>query len=86
VAQTLPGFQVNSWLGLAAPAGTSEPVVARLNAEVNKVLKDPDVLKSLANAGSAAAPSSAQEMRTMVQNEIVRWKSVITKSGIAQQD
>ncbi len=86
VAQTLPGFQVNSWLGLAAPAGTPEPVVARLNAEVNKLLKDPEVLKSLANAGSAAAPSTAQDMRTMVQNDIVRWRGVITKSGIAQQD
>jgi len=86
VAQTLPGFQVNSWLGLAAPAGTPEPIVARLNAEVHKLLKDPEVLKSLANAGSAAAPSTAQDMRTMVQTEIVRWKSVIAKSGIAQQD
>lgn len=86
VAQTLPGFQVNSWLGLAAPAGTPEPIVARLNAEVNKLLKDTEVLKSLSIAGSAAAPSSAQDMRTMVQTEIVRWKSVIAKSGIAQQD
>jgi len=86
VAQTLPGFQVNSWLGLAAPAGTAEPILARLTAEVHKLLKDTDVLKSLSIAGSAAAPSSALDMRTMVQTEIVRWKSVIAQAGIAQQD
>jgi tripartite-type tricarboxylate transporter receptor subunit TctC len=86
VALTLAGFEVRSWLGLAAPAGTADPIISRLNAEVGKVLKDPDVIKVIASSGSLAAPSSPQEMRLMVQNEIVRWKSVISKSGIPLQD
>ncbi len=86
VALTLPGFDVRSWLGLAAPAGTADHIISRLNVEVGKVLKDPDVLKVIASSGSLAAPSSPQEMRLMVQNEIARWKGVISRSGIPLQD
>lgn len=86
VALTLPGFDVRSWLGLAAPAGTAEHIISRLNVEVGKVLKDPDVLKAIASSGSLDAPSSPQEMRLMVQNEIARWKGVISRSGIPLQD
>jgi tripartite-type tricarboxylate transporter receptor subunit TctC len=85
VSATVAGFEVRSWLGLAAPAGTPESIVMRLNAEVLKALQEPDLQKSLNNAGSAASPSSPDEMRAMVQSEISRWKSVIEKAGIPLQ-
>ena len=85
VSTSLAGFEVRSWLGLAAPAGTPDAIVKRLNAEVLKALQDPDLQKSLANAGSAASPSTPDDMRVMVQAEITRWKAVIDKAGIAQQ-
>jgi tripartite-type tricarboxylate transporter receptor subunit TctC len=79
---TLPGFEVRSWLGLAAPAGTPEPLVRRLNAEVRKALQTPEVLKTLAAAGSAPAYSTPEAMREMVQTDIARWRSVIARRGL----
>ncbi len=81
----LPGFEVHSWLGLAAPAGTPADVVQRLAAETHKALKEPDLLQALASAGSAATPCSPEEMRAMVGAEIARWRGVIQQVGIPLQ-
>jgi tripartite-type tricarboxylate transporter receptor subunit TctC len=81
----LPGFEVRSWLGLAAPAGTPADVVQRLAAETHKALKEPDLLQALASAGSAATPCSPEEMRAMVGAEIARWRGVIQQVGIPLQ-
>ena len=85
VSATLSGFEVRSWLGLAAPAGTPAQIVQKLTAEVHRALQDPDLQKTLSNAGSAAFPSSPEEMRAMVQLEIARWRGVINKVGIPLQ-
>lgn len=82
VSATLPNFEVRSWLGLAAPVGTPDAVIRRLNADVRRVLHQPEVQKILAAAGSAPAPDSPEEMRNMVQNDIARWRAVIAKRGI----
>jgi len=82
VASTLPGFEVRSWLGLAAPAGTPDAIIRSLNAHVRKLLQSPDVQKTLATLGSAPAYSTPEAMRDMVQNDIARWRSVIARSGI----
>lgn len=86
VAATLPGFEVRSWLGLAAPAGTPAPIVQKLSKEVHAALKQPDLQKSFAAAGSAVAPNSPEEMRGMVSQEISRWRSVVARANIPLQD
>jgi len=85
VAAALPGFEVLSWLGLAAPAGTPEGVVKLLNTETRRALQDPDLLKTLADLGSQAAPNSPLDMRNTVEQDIVRWRGVVDKAGIARQ-
>lgn len=85
VSATLSGFEVRSWLGLAAAAGTPEPIVQKLTAEVHRALQDPELQKSLGAAGSAVFPSAPDEMRAMVQAEIARWRGVISKVGIPLQ-
>ena len=85
VGATLPGFEVLSWLGLAAPAGTPDAVIRLLNAETRRALQDPELQKTLADLGSQAAPNSPQEMRAMVEQDIVRWRAVVDKAGIARQ-
>lgn len=85
VATVLPGFEVRSWLGLAAPAGTPADVVQKLAAEIHKALKAPDLQQALAQAGSAATPSSPEQMRAMVGSEIARWRDVIQQVGIPLQ-
>lgn len=82
VASTLNGFEVGSWLGVAAPAGTPEPIVAKLNAELKKVLASVDMQRALANSGSLASHSTQETMRDMVQNDIARWRGVVARSGI----
>jgi tripartite-type tricarboxylate transporter receptor subunit TctC len=82
VAATLPGFEVRSWLGVGAPAGTPDAVVQRLNTELGRMLRAPDVQKTLATAGSVPWHQSPAAMREMVQDDIARWRSVIARRGI----
>lgn len=85
VSAVLPGFEVRSWLGLAAPAGTPADVVRKLADEIHNALQAPDLQQALANAGSAATPSSPEQMRSMVSQEIARWRGVIQQVGIPLQ-
>jgi tripartite-type tricarboxylate transporter receptor subunit TctC len=86
VGSVLPGFEVRSWLGLAAPAGTPPAIVQRLNAEVRKALQSAEVRKVLATAGSEPAYSTPAAMAEMVQSDIARWRSVVARSGMAVQN
>lgn len=85
VSSVLPGFEVRSWLGLAAPAGTPPDIVQRLTEEIHKALQDPGLKQSLANAGSEATPCTPEQMRNMVGNEINRWRGVIEQAKIPLQ-
>lgn len=85
VASVLPGFEVRSWLGLAAPAGTPADIVQRLATETHKALREPGLQQALTSAGSAATPCSPEEMRAMVGEEIARWRGVIQQVGIPLQ-
>lgn len=82
VNATLPGFEVQSWLGLAAPAGTSESIIKRLNADILQILSLPDVQKALALSGSVPSPSTPTGMHEMVRTDIARWRDVIARRGI----
>ena len=86
VAEAVPGFEVLSWVGLAAPAGTPEPVVARLHAELARVLDTPSVRETLAGLGSEARSSTPEEMRRFVEGQIETWRRVVTRAGIPQVD
>ena len=79
------GAQVNSWLGLAAPAGTPEPVVARLNAEINKALGLPEVAQQLAVEGAVPMPGTPQAFGDLIQRELPRWAEVV-RAGKVKPD
>jgi tripartite-type tricarboxylate transporter receptor subunit TctC len=81
----VPGFDVRSWVGLAAPAGTPRAIVERLNTELQKVLQIPDVRARLEALGGEAKGSTPQEMKERVVFEVARWKKVIADSKIPQQ-
>ncbi|MGE0314525.1 MAG: Bug family tripartite tricarboxylate transporter substrate binding protein [Lautropia sp.] len=78
-----PKFFVVSWNGLAAPAGTPAPIVERLNAEVNKVLADPEVRKKMETLGAEPIGGSAQAFAKYIGDEIDTWAEVVKKAGIA---
>ena len=79
------GFDVRSWVGLAAPAGTPHAIVERLHAELQKVLQVPEVRTRLEALGGEARGSTPQEMKERVMFEVARWKKVIADSNIPQQ-
>jgi tripartite-type tricarboxylate transporter receptor subunit TctC len=74
-------FDVQSWFGLAAPAGTPAAVVTKLNAELAKVLALPEVKKRLAEMGATPAGGSPADMRKFAAAEIKRWNAVVKASG-----
>ena len=78
----VPEFEASSWVGIVAPAKTPEPVVAKLNAAINQVLKDPDVRSRIAAAGADTTPGTPQAFRTYQAAEIKKWGEVIKGSNI----
>src|SRR5437660_1584886 len=66
IAETVPGYDVRTWLGLAAPKGTPASVVARLNAALRSGLADPQVAERLPKIGMDVHASSPEEMRELV--------------------
>lgn len=76
-----PGFVVESWYGLMAPAGTPEPVVARLNKEVLAVLAMPEVREAFAKQGADIETSTPAEFASRVKTEKAHWAEVIRSSG-----
>jgi tripartite-type tricarboxylate transporter receptor subunit TctC len=83
--QGVPGYDVRSWAGLMAPAGTPRAVVDRLNADVQKALLVPAVRSRLEDMGGEARGSSPEEMRAMVAAETQKWTRVVAEAKIPQQ-
>ncbi|MEO8305375.1 MAG: tripartite tricarboxylate transporter substrate binding protein [Betaproteobacteria bacterium] len=77
----LPGFEVGSWQGVFAPAGTPPEIVKRLNAEIVKILKMPDVAEKLVGLGAEPVGNTTEEFTVMVKAEVVKWADVVKKSG-----
>ena len=77
VAETLPGFAAQSWVGMLVPAGTPKEIVARLHAEVARALADPGVRGKLAAQGFEVVGSTPEEFLAFVRAESEKWAKVI---------
>jgi tripartite-type tricarboxylate transporter receptor subunit TctC len=82
VAETLPGFAAQSWVGMLVPAGTPKEIVARLNAEARKALADPDVRGKLAAQGFDVVGSAPGEFLAFARAESEKWAKVIRDYNI----
>ncbi|EHP39660.1 hypothetical protein OR16_30119 [Cupriavidus basilensis OR16] len=76
-----PGFDVQSWFSLAAPAGTPRPVIERLNSALNKVLAAPDVRQRLQDLAATPEPGTPEQLRRLIAAETKRWHDVVKQSG-----
>ena len=85
VAESLPGYAADNWFGLGAPAGLPQPIADRLNAEVNKILKDPAFREKLVSLGFQPIGGSAEEMKQKIAADRARWKKVIEAAGITAE-
>ena len=78
----VPDFEITSWFGLLAPAGTPAPILARLNAETIKVLAREDVRSTLGAQGLNVASSSPEQFTAHIKSEIERFTRIARAAGI----
>ena len=82
IGETLPGFAVEGWQGLFAPAGTPRPIVDRVAAVVKRVFESPDVVKALTKVGGQPAPMTPDAFAAFVASERPKWAKVVKASGV----
>jgi tripartite-type tricarboxylate transporter receptor subunit TctC len=81
----VPGYEVMSWNGLAAPAGTPKAVINRLYKAMVEALALPDVKQRFAELAVDARPDTPEGFRKLVASEIVKWGKVIETAKIPKQ-
>jgi tripartite-type tricarboxylate transporter receptor subunit TctC len=79
--RSVPGYEASTWFGVGAPRPTPADVVARLNAEINAALADPQVAARIAGGGGAVIAGSASDFGKLIADETEKWAKVITFSG-----
>jgi tripartite-type tricarboxylate transporter receptor subunit TctC len=78
----VPGYEVNVWFGILAPAGTPRDIVARLNAEMVKVMRSPEITDRFAKAGVEVAASTPEFFNEFLKSEVARWAKVVQDANI----
>ena len=76
------GMDFSNWFGVFAPAGASPEIVARLNRELNAIVKDPEVVAALARSGAEVAGGTPAQFGQVIRDEHDAWKAVIQRAGI----
>ena len=77
----LPGFDATAWYSIVVPAGTPKAIIARLNTELVKILKSPDIRARLISEGADVETSTPEELAAFVRSEIPKWAKAIKDSG-----
>jgi tripartite-type tricarboxylate transporter receptor subunit TctC len=78
----LPGFEVTSWYGILAPAGTPAPIVAKINRDMVATLQDPQVRSQIAAQGADPVGNSAADFNAFISRELVKWARLIKEANI----
>ena len=82
VAESVPGFEVSNWIGLFGPAGMPPAIVARLNVEVQKIMRSPEIQKRLETEGAKFIPMTPDQFATFQKAEITKWAKTIKDANI----
>lgn len=85
IAETYPGFEVNSWYGMMAPAKTPTHIVELLQKEVAKILQLPEIIQSLQASGLSPEGTTPAQYATQIQTDLKRWQTAVAKAGIEKQ-
>ncbi|HWS07302.1 MAG TPA: tripartite tricarboxylate transporter substrate binding protein [Xanthobacteraceae bacterium] len=81
VAETVPGFEASVFYGLAAPKGTPQPIIDRLNKAINAALADPAMKAKLAELGGAPISGTPEDFGKIIAEETAKWAKVVTATG-----
>ena len=82
VAETLPGFSVNALLGFVAPHATPRPVIQKIQADTEKILRNPEMRKRIEEQGMEVVASKPEQFDAFVQSEMKRWARVVSEANI----
>ncbi|TWT11459.1 tripartite tricarboxylate transporter substrate binding protein [Reyranella sp. CPCC 100927] len=85
IGESLPGFEVNVWFGILAPAGTPAAVIARLNAAIREVVAQADIQQRFITYGCVATASTPAEFAAMIAAEVPKWRSIVDTARIRAQ-
>jgi tripartite-type tricarboxylate transporter receptor subunit TctC len=85
IGETVPGFEMSSWLGVFAPLGTPAPIVARLSSAVTGIFNDPPVVQKLGTLGLVVKPMTPAEMTAMIKSEADARGALIKAANIQAQ-
>jgi tripartite-type tricarboxylate transporter receptor subunit TctC len=85
VAETLPNYKYESWFGVLAPAGTPQPILAKVSEDIAKVLEMPDVREKLLAQGSIPAPTTPAEFDAINKADTERYGKILMDAGISPQ-
>jgi tripartite-type tricarboxylate transporter receptor subunit TctC len=80
-----PGFELNAWHGIVAPAGTPPDIVAKLNSALHEVFKDPWVIDQMSKMGVELSPTTPEQFAAHIQSEMPKWEEAIKASGAKVQ-
>jgi len=78
-----PGFQVDNWYGLVAPAGTPRAVIDRINREVTVILSSQDITKRFRELGHDTTTSTPEQFGALIKSEVAKWAKVIKETGVS---
>jgi tripartite-type tricarboxylate transporter receptor subunit TctC len=81
IGESLPGFEVNNWVALFAPAGTPADIVKRWNAEVQRIMQSAEIQARLPNEGARFIPMTPEQFGAFQKSEIAKWAPVVKASG-----
>lgn len=76
-----PGFTATSWSGMVVRSGTPQPIVDRLGRELRDITRSPDMMKFFEGGGAEGVGSSPEEFKNFINEEIVKWRGVVERSG-----
>ncbi|WP_019143324.1 Bug family tripartite tricarboxylate transporter substrate binding protein [Noviherbaspirillum massiliense] len=77
----LSGFDINTWFGVLVPAGTPAPIVARLNGEVVRALRMPDIKDKMAHLGAEPSPTTPEQFASLIRTDLKKYAAVVKASG-----
>ena len=81
----VPGYEVAGWYGVIGPAGMAQPLVARINREINAILTAPETREHLSRQGADPRTGSAEEFATTMARDVTKWRKVVAVAGIKPQ-
>jgi tripartite-type tricarboxylate transporter receptor subunit TctC len=76
------GIELDAWFGLAAPAGTPDPVIGKLNAAFVQAVRDPDVTRQIVDQGAEPAANTPEEFAAFIVSETERFSKIVKATGV----